>query len=181
MRRDWEPSRLVDGEPEGEAHPALTAAGGEGVGRAVAVSTDLDAPQPPVTLHLRSASLPGTLGPSQAQVSTLAQARDGEVVILTDEEVTILDGLEKFIDPTGTALQAAVPNLPQLKEAVAVSIVSGLRRGDELLNASVYVGPHGVQVLRGTEHDEDGTPVTYTLQEVGSQRLRALPGELVAA
>lgn len=102
--------------------------------------------------------------------------------------------LEKFFDPTGTALlgsapksfsadafEAAAPDLPQLKEAVAVSLVSAVsREHDELLNASVYAGPHGVHVLRGTEHDKEGTPVAYTLQEVGSRGLRALPGELVA-
>ncbi|MBE1878864.1 hypothetical protein [Myceligenerans pegani] len=102
---------------------------------------------------------------------------------------------EKFFDPTGTAamssspksysaeaFESAVPRLPQLNEAVAVSIVSGVRRGsDTLLNASVYAGPHGVHVLRGSEHDGDGTPVTYTLQEVGPRGLRALPTEMIPA
>lgn len=110
-------------------------------------------------------------------------------------EALLGERFEKFTDPTGTVLlgtapksysaeafAAAVPNLPQLKEAVAVSIVSGVRRGrDELLNASVYAGPHGVYVVRGTEHDQAGTPLTYSLQEVAARGLRALPRELVAA
>lgn len=110
-------------------------------------------------------------------------------------EALLGERFEKFFDPTGTALlgtapktysaqafEAAVPNLPQLKEAVAVSLVSGVARGsDKLLNASVYAGPHGVYVLRGTEHTQDGTPVTYSLQEVSSRGLRSLPGELVPA
>jgi hypothetical protein len=79
-------------------------------------------------------------------------------------------------------LEAAVPTLPQLREAVAVSIVSGVARGsDKLVNASVYAGPHGVHVVRGTEHDAQGAPVTYSLQETGSRGLRALPSELVPA
>jgi hypothetical protein len=38
-----------------------------------------------------------------------------------------------------------------------------------------------LRVLRGIEHDDERTPVTYTLQEVGTDGLHALPGELVAA
>lgn len=110
-------------------------------------------------------------------------------------EALLGERFEKFIDPTETALlgtaprtysaaqlEAAAPSLPQLKEAVAVSIVSGVARGsDKLVNASVYAGPHGVHVVRGTEHDAQGAPVTYSLQETGSRGLRALPSELVPA
>jgi hypothetical protein len=110
-------------------------------------------------------------------------------------EALLGERFEKFFDPTGAALlgtaprtysaaelEAAIPGMLQLKEAVAVSIVSGVARGsDKLLNASVYAGPHGVHVVRGTEHDAQGAPVTYTLQEIGSRGLRALPGELVPA
>lgn len=120
---------------------------------------------------------------------------EGHHVFSVYPEALLGERFERFLDPTSTALmgtaaktysaealQAAVQNLPQLKEAVAVSIVSGVARGsDELLNASVYAGPHGVHVLRGTEHDPDGSPVTYSLQEVGSRGLRALPAELVPA
>jgi hypothetical protein len=133
---------------------------------------------------------------------------EGRAVVLEEEisgqghhvfsvypEALLGDRFEKFLDPTGTALlgtaaksytaeafQAAVPSLPQLKEAVAVSIVSGVARGsDELLNASVYAGPHGVHVLRGTEHDPAGEPVMYSLQEVSARGLRELPAEVVPA
>lgn len=102
---------------------------------------------------------------------------------------------EKFFDPTGTArmsgspksysaeeFESAARSLPQLNEAVAVSIVSGVRRGsDMLLNSTVYAGPHGVHVLRGSERDDEGTPVTYTLQEVAPRGLRALAGEMIPA
>jgi hypothetical protein len=37
-----------------------------------------------------------------------------------------------------------------------------------------------LRVLRGNEHDDERTPVTYTLQEVGTNGPRALPGEPVA-
>ncbi|MEU2199801.1 hypothetical protein [Isoptericola sp. NPDC019482] len=102
--------------------------------------------------------------------------------------------LEKFLDPTGAAgsggeartydapsLERQAAGLPALSEAVAVSIVSGVRRGrDELLSASVYSGPRGVHVLRGSRHGQDGEPVEYSLQEVDSRALRALPAEMVA-
>lgn len=133
---------------------------------------------------------------------------DGKTTVLEEEisgaghhafsvypEAMLGERFEKFFDPTGTALlgtapktysavefEAAVPSMPQLKEAVAVSIVSGVARGsDKLLNASVYAGPHGVHVVRGSEHDAQGMPVKYTLQEIGSRGLRALPSELVPA
>lgn len=120
---------------------------------------------------------------------------EGHHIFSVYPQALLGERFEKFFDPTETALlgtapktysaeafQAAAANLPQLNEAVAVSIVSGVARGsDKLLNASVYAGPHGVHVLRGTEHDAQGTPVTYTLQETGSRGLRALPSELVPA
>jgi hypothetical protein len=119
----------------------------------------------------------------------------GQHVFSVYPEALLGERFERFLDPTSTALlgtaaktysaeafQAAVANLPQLKEAVAVSILSGVARGsDELFNASVYAGPHGVHVLRGTEHDPAGEPVTYSLQEVGTRGLRALPAEMIPA
>lgn len=99
-----------------------------------------------------------------------------------------------FLDPTGTAvlggpvrtfdaaaLQAQAAGLPALSEAVAVSVLSGVRKDrDVLLSASVYAGPHGVHVLRGSRHGDDGSPVEYSLQEVSSRALRGLPAEMVA-
>ncbi len=38
-----------------------------------------------------------------------------------------------------------------------------------------------IHTPRGNGHDDERTPVTHTLQEVGTNGLRALPGELVAA
>ncbi|MEU4388378.1 hypothetical protein [Promicromonospora sp. NPDC023805] len=119
----------------------------------------------------------------------------GHHVFSVYPEALLGERFEKFLDPTSAALmgtsaktysaealQAAVASLPQLKEAVAVSVVSGVARGsDELLNVSVYAGPHGVHVLRGTEHDPAREPVTYSLQEVGSRGLRALPAEVIPA
>jgi hypothetical protein len=51
---------------------------------------------------------------------------------------------------------------------------------DELINTSPMLGPHDASVLRSTERDE-GTPVTYTFQEVGANGPRALPGAPGAA
>ncbi|WP_277208427.1 hypothetical protein [Isoptericola croceus] len=102
---------------------------------------------------------------------------------------------EAFLDPTGVAvmggkattipadaLPTQAPELPQLKDAVAVSVVSAVRKGqDFLVNASVYAGPHGVHVLRGEGRDAAGGPASYVLQEVGPRGLRALPEELVSS
>lgn len=103
--------------------------------------------------------------------------------------------LQSFLDPTDAALmsgrtetlsavelQEKAANMPQLNEAVAVSILTGIVKGrDQLVNMTVYAGPHGVHVVRGTEHDETGSPVTYSLTETGPNGIRALPDELVAA
>lgn len=103
--------------------------------------------------------------------------------------------LQKFLDPTSAAvmggetrtmsapeLEASAALMPELNEAVAVSILTGIVKGrDELVNVSVYTGPHGAYVVRGTEHDAGGSPVTYSLTETGPRGLRAIPEELVVA
>jgi hypothetical protein len=48
------------------------------------------------------------------------------------------------------------------------------------LDATVYAGSHTSHLRRGTEHDDERTPVTHPRQQAGANGLRALPGELKA-
>ena len=96
----------------------------------------------------------------------------------TLEAKAVLDGRSQTFTPDELAAQA--PTLPELTDAVAVTTLAGVRAGsDVLVQVSVYATPDGVYVVRGTEHGEDGAPVTLTLSEVGPATVRRLPLELL--
>lgn len=153
-------------------------------------------------------SLERTTSQGKQWVFCYVHEEDGAATVL-EEEITgsgqhgfsvypreyLGERLQFFLDPTDAAtlngrtrtvsaaeLEQAARTMPELNEAVAVSILTGIVKGrDRLVNLSVYAGPHGVHVVRGSERDGNGDPVTYSLTETGTRGLRALPDELVAA
>jgi hypothetical protein len=99
---------------------------------------------------------------------------------LDPTRAAVLDGRERPLD--ADALRTTAASVPELAAAVSATTLSAVRAGsDELRTVTVYTGPEGAFVLRGSEHDAAGAPVAYSLAEVGPAALAALPGALVAA
>lgn len=132
-------------------------------------------------LHEDDRVLEEEVGPSghhAFSVYPLAEVA-GRVAVFADPAAkAVLDGRSQTFTPDELAAQA--PTLPELADAVAVTTLAGVRAGsDVLVQVSVYATPDGVYVVRGTEHGEDGAPVTLTLSEVGPATVRRLPLELL--
>jgi hypothetical protein len=108
-------------------------------------------------------------------------------------EAYLGERLEQFLDPTSAAImggkprtftlaefEAAGPNLPELTEALIVSVISVAKVGAETVrNATVYAGPRGVFTLLGDLRD--GADDRLVLTEVSAAVVRDLPGKLLAA
>ncbi|GAA1850119.1 hypothetical protein [Myceligenerans crystallogenes] len=102
--------------------------------------------------------------------------------------------LQGFLDPTSAAVlsgrtrtfgvgqfEAEAASIPEVAEAQVVTTLAVVRaEAEEIVNVSVFAGPQGVFVLRGSDRDGSGNE-TLTLTEAGAADLRALPGSLVAA
>lgn len=107
-------------------------------------------------------------------------------------EAYLGERLEQFLDPTSAAImagkprtftvqefEAAAPNLPELNEALTVTVVSVAKVGAELIrNVTVYSGPRGVFTVQGDLRD--GVNDHLVLTEVGAAVVRDLPGRLLA-
>ncbi|MEV0892257.1 hypothetical protein [Promicromonospora sp. NPDC050262] len=108
-------------------------------------------------------------------------------------EAYLGERLEQYLDPTSAAImagksrtftvpefEAAAPNLPELSEALTVTVLSVAKAGvDTLRNVTVYSGPRGVFTVQGDLRD--GVADRLVLTEVGAAVVRDLPGKLLAA
>lgn len=120
-------------------------------------------------------------------------ANSGHHTFSVYPEAYLGERLEQYLDPTSAAImagkprtftvpefEAAAPNLPELNEALTVTVVSVAKAGAETLrNVTVYSGPRGVFTVQGDLRD--GVNDRLVLTEVGAAVVRALPGKLLAA
>lgn len=98
-----------------------------------------------------------------------------------------------LLDPSGAAradgeatafspgeFESRAPGLPAVRDAVAVSVLTGVRRGtDRLVNLTVYASAHGVFVLRGNDRDTIDHGV-LTLTEASAKTLKSLTEEVIS-
>lgn len=122
----------------------------------------------------------GTSGHHAFSVYPLGRAEGRLAVYLDPAQAAGDDGTVSTFDADDFATLA--PTLPGLADARAVTVLTVARAGDDLVRtASVYTGPGGVHLVRGSGPESGAGPATVDVSEIGTATLRALPTTMLAS